>query len=138
MKYAVALWGIIILIACGEEQTTNDAKVQVQLDSINQQLLALREQLKSNDNINDTNALKDSSEIPDVPLPPPPPSPLADDRKKKILHHHLLLASLKQRYITTPDPKRNRSKYHLGLMASVPLRYMIYSEKFPISSLIEI
>ncbi len=82
MKYAVALLGIIILIACGEEQTTNDAKVQVQLDSINQQLLALREQLKSNDNINDTNALKDSSEIPDVPLPPPPPSPLTDDRKK--------------------------------------------------------
>ncbi len=73
MKFAVALLGIIIFIACGEEQTTNDAKVQAQLDSINQQLLALREQLKSNDNVNDTHAIKDSNEIPDVPPPPPPP-----------------------------------------------------------------
>ena len=81
MKYVVALLGIIILIACGEEQTTNDAKVQAQLDSINQQLLALRKQLKSNDSVNDPVAKKDSNAIPDIPPTPPPPVP-TDDRKK--------------------------------------------------------
>jgi hypothetical protein len=38
MKYGIALLGIITLLSCGDDQSTNDAKVQAQLDSMNQQL----------------------------------------------------------------------------------------------------
>lgn len=82
MKYGIALLGIITLLSCGDDQSTNDAKVQAQLDSMNQQLIALREQLKNKDSASDPIAVVDSNAIPVVPPPPPPPPvPVVDITK---------------------------------------------------------